>query len=41
MTTFQNSPKVLKDGIALLNPQTSAVQRILALQYNPDQPIVA
>ena len=36
MTTFPNSPRLLKGGIVLLNPVTSAVQRIIALQYNPD-----
>jgi len=35
MTTFPGSPKVVKGGIALLDPQTSAVLRIIALQYNP------
>ena len=36
MTTFPNSPKLLKGGIVLVNPSTSAVLRIIALQYNPD-----
>ena len=36
MTTFPNSPKLLKDGIMLIDPGTSAVLRIIALQYNPD-----
>ena len=36
MTSFPNSPRLLKGGIVLLNPVTSAVQRIIALQYNPD-----
>lgn len=36
MTTFPNSPKLLKGGIVLVNPATSAVLRIIALQYNPD-----
>jgi hypothetical protein len=36
MTSFPNSPKVLKGGIVLLDPDTSAVLRIIALQYNPD-----
>ena len=36
MSTFPNSPRLLKGGIVLLNPVTSAVQRIIALQYNPD-----
>src|SRR5213593_2225387 len=36
MTAFPNSPRLLKGGIVLLDPDTSAVQRIIALQYNPD-----
>ena len=36
MTTFSGSPKLIKGGIVLLNPSTSAVQRIVSLQYNPD-----
>jgi hypothetical protein len=27
---------LLQGGIALLDPQTGSVQRIIALQYNPD-----
>jgi hypothetical protein len=30
------SPRLLKGGIVLIDPDTSAVQRIIALQYNPD-----
>lgn len=36
MSTFPGSPKVLKSGIVLIDPDTSAVQRIITLQYNPD-----
>ncbi len=36
MSSFPGSPKLLKGGIVLLDPQTSAVQRVIALQYNPD-----
>jgi hypothetical protein len=36
MTTFPNSPRLLKGGIVLLDPETGAVQRIIPLQYNPD-----
>lgn len=36
MTTFPGSPKLIKGGIVLLNPSTSAVQRIIAFQYNSD-----
>jgi hypothetical protein len=36
MSTFPNSPKLIKGGVVLLDPDTSALQRIIALQYNPD-----
>jgi hypothetical protein len=36
MTTFPNSPRLVKGGIVLIDPQTSAVLRVVALQYNPD-----
>jgi len=36
MTTFPNSPRLLKGGLVLIDPLTSAVQRIITLQYNPD-----
>jgi hypothetical protein len=36
VTTFPNSPKLIKGGIVLINPGTSAVLRIIALQYNPE-----
>lgn len=36
MTTFPNSPRLLKGGIVLIDPDSGAVQRIIALQYNPD-----
>lgn len=36
MSTFPNSPRLLKGGLVLLDPDTSAVVRIIALQYNPD-----
>jgi hypothetical protein len=36
MTTFPRSPKLLKGGIVLIDPETSAVKRIISLQYNPD-----
>lgn len=35
MTTFPGSPRLLKGGIVLIDPETAAVQRIIALQYNP------
>jgi hypothetical protein len=30
------SPRLLKAGIVLIDPQTNAVLRVIALQYNPD-----
>ncbi|MGI8565345.1 MAG: hypothetical protein ACR2LZ_02565 [Pyrinomonadaceae bacterium] len=36
MTTFPNSPRLLKGGIVLIDPDTSAVKRVIALQYNPE-----
>lgn len=36
MSTFPGSPRLLKGGIALLDPDTGTVQQILPLQYNPD-----
>jgi hypothetical protein len=36
MTTFPNSPRLVKGGIVLIDPDNGAVQRIIALQYNPD-----
>jgi hypothetical protein len=36
MSSFPNSPYVIKGGIVLLDPTTAQVQKIIALQYNPD-----
>src|ERR1044072_3183300 len=36
MTTFPGSPKLLKGRIVLIDPSSSAVIRIIALQYNPE-----
>jgi hypothetical protein len=37
MTTgFPRSPRTLKGGIVTIDPRTSAVLRVIALQYNPD-----
>lgn len=36
MTNFPNSPRLAKGGIVLLDPASAAVQRVIALQYNPD-----
>jgi hypothetical protein len=36
MTGNPISPKILKAGIVLVDPQSGRVQRIISLQYNPD-----
>ena len=36
MTTFPNSPRLVKGGIVLIDAETAAVKRVIALQYNPD-----
>src|SRR5205809_7724293 len=36
MSTFPNSPKLLKGGIVLVDPDNAAVRQIISLQYNPD-----
>lgn len=36
MTTFPGSPRLLKGGIIMRDPETSMVQRIITLQHNPD-----
>src|SRR5262245_17010363 len=36
VSTFPNSPRLIKGGIVLLDAETGSVRRIIALQYNPD-----
>lgn len=36
MTGFPNSPRLIRGGIILLDPDTGQVRRVIALQYNPD-----
>jgi len=36
MTTFPNTPKVLRGGLVLADPSSGAIQRVISLQYNPD-----
>ncbi len=36
MSGLPRSPRLLKGGLVLIDAVTSAVQRIIALQYNPD-----
>src|SRR6266550_3035154 len=36
MSSFPGSPRLLKGGMVLVDPDSAAVQRIISLQYNPD-----
>lgn len=36
MSTFPNSPRLIKGGIVLLDPVSGAMQQVISLQYNPD-----
>lgn len=36
MTTYPNSPKLIKGGIVLLDSETAQVKDIISLQYNPE-----
>ena len=36
MTTYPNSPKLIKGGIVLLDPDTAQVKDVISLQYNPE-----
>lgn len=36
MSSFPGSPKLVRGGLVLIDPDTGAVLRIIALQYNPD-----
>lgn len=36
MSSFPGTPKLVKGGIVVVNPDTSAVEKIISLQYNPD-----
>lgn len=36
MTSFPGSPRLLKGGIVLIDAGTSAVRRVIVLQYSPD-----
>jgi hypothetical protein len=35
-SAFPDSPRLLRGGLVLVDPETGAVLRIIALQYNPD-----
>jgi hypothetical protein len=36
VTTFPNSPRLLRGGIVLVDPDSGQVRRVIAMQYNPD-----
>ena len=36
MSSFPGSPRILKAGLVLIDPDSAAVLRVIALQYNPD-----
>lgn len=36
MTSFPNSPRIVKGGLVLVDPASAAVRRVISLQYNPD-----
>jgi hypothetical protein len=36
MTTFPNSPRLIRGGIVLIDPDSGALKRVIVLQYNPD-----
>lgn len=37
MTTYPNSPKILKGGLVVLDPESAQVRQIVSLQYNPEK----
>lgn len=36
MSAFPNSPRLLKAGLVLVDPDSGTVQRVVVMQYNPD-----
>jgi len=36
MSSFPNSPRLVKGGIVTMDPDTPALRSVIALQYNPD-----
>lgn len=36
MSSFPNSPRIVKGGLVLIDPGSGQVRRVIALQYNPD-----
>lgn len=37
MSGYSQSPRIVKGGIVLVDPQTAQVRRVIALQYNPEK----
>lgn len=37
MTSFPNSPRLVKAGLVLVDPQSAQILKVITLQYNPDQ----
>lgn len=36
MSSFPNSPRIVKGGLVLIDPDSARVRRVISLQYNPD-----
>src|SRR5579885_395981 len=36
MTSFPGSPRLVRGGIVLVDPDSGSVQRVIPMQYNPD-----
>lgn len=36
MSSFPNSPKLIRGGLVLVDPSTGSIRRVITLQYNPD-----
>jgi len=36
MATLATTPKLIKGGLVLVNPESGQIQRVISLQYNPD-----
>lgn len=36
MTSFTNSPRIIRGGIVLIDPESGQVSRVIVMQYNPD-----
>ena len=36
MSSFPNSPKLIRGGLVLVDPSSGSIRRVITLQYNPD-----